>query len=235
MTTPIIPLNLFQTWSTKNLEPGMKKCVDSLISQNPEFKYFLFDDNDCRTFIKKYFNRNVLNAYDNLMPGAYKADLWRYCVLYIHGGIYLDIKLNCINGFKLIYLTGREHFVFDRVPPLSIYNALMISKPKNILFKKAINKIIQNVNSNFYGDSGLEPTGPVMLGKLILQNKFRINTDMYHYKNGGFIIYKNCKVISTGYSTYSQERKKDNLINNKNHYAQLWRERKIYKNFLYYR
>ena len=41
MTTPIIPLNLFQTWSTKNLEPGMKKCVDSLISQNPEFKYFV--------------------------------------------------------------------------------------------------------------------------------------------------------------------------------------------------
>ena len=31
-------------------------------------------------------------AYDCLRPASYKADLWRYCVLYTHGGIYLDVE-----------------------------------------------------------------------------------------------------------------------------------------------
>jgi len=28
-----------------------------------------------------------------LIPGAYKADLFRYCVLLIHGGVYADVDV----------------------------------------------------------------------------------------------------------------------------------------------
>ena len=33
----------------------------------------------CRDFIQKHFNMETLWAFDKLKPGAYKADLWRYC------------------------------------------------------------------------------------------------------------------------------------------------------------
>ena len=105
----LIPLNIFQTWITKDLPPKMRENVERLKQQNPRFTHHLFDNNDCREFIKDNFDSEVLNAYDTLIPGAYKADLWRLCVLYIHGGIYMDIKLNCINGFKLIELTEKNH------------------------------------------------------------------------------------------------------------------------------
>ena len=55
----------------------------------------------CREFIKNNFDLDILNAYDILKPGAFKADLWRCCILYIYGGIYLDIKYGCFAGFKL--------------------------------------------------------------------------------------------------------------------------------------
>ena len=42
-------------------------------------------------FLKKYFNKKVLDKFNNL-TGAHKADLWRYCILFLNGGIYLDIK-----------------------------------------------------------------------------------------------------------------------------------------------
>ena len=45
----------------------------------------------CREFIKVNFNPLVLKAYDTLIPTAYKADLFRLCVLYINGGIYGDL------------------------------------------------------------------------------------------------------------------------------------------------
>ena len=53
-------------------------------------------------FIKNNYPVDVLEAFNKLIPGAYKADLWRYCVLYKLGGIYLDIKYSCVNNFKLI-------------------------------------------------------------------------------------------------------------------------------------
>ena len=88
----IIPLSIYQTWFTKNLPSKMKERVNILKLQNPEFNHYLYDDDDCYEFIKNNFSKDVLNAYDSLIPGAYKADLWRLCILYINGGIYLDMK-----------------------------------------------------------------------------------------------------------------------------------------------
>ena len=109
-----IPLDIYQTWYTKQLPPKMKQCVDKLKFDNPEFRHHLYDDAMCREFIRKNYNKEVLNAFDKLKPGAYKADLWRYCILYKKGGVYLDIKYQCEPGFKLIELIDEEHFVLER-------------------------------------------------------------------------------------------------------------------------
>ena len=88
----VIPLNIFLTWSTKELPPKMQENLDRMRIVNPEFNIQLFDDNDCRKFIQNNFPENILIAFDTLKPGAYKADLWRLCILYINGGIYI----NCV-------------------------------------------------------------------------------------------------------------------------------------------
>ena len=93
----------------------MAKCVDRLKKENPEFEHRLFDDADCRAYIEENFSADVVEAYDRLLPGAYKADLWRYCVLYKTGGVYLDIKFQCEPGFSLMEFTkDNETFVLDR-------------------------------------------------------------------------------------------------------------------------
>jgi len=55
--------------------------------------HYLFHDAECRDFIAQEYPPDVLMAYDRLIPTAFKADLWRYCVLYKYGGVYLDAKL----------------------------------------------------------------------------------------------------------------------------------------------
>jgi mannosyltransferase OCH1-like enzyme len=224
----IIPLKIYQTWYTKDLPPKMKENVELLKQQNPRFEHHLFDDNDCREFIKTNFEEFVLNAYDGLIPGAYKADLWRYCVLYINGGIYMDIKLSCINGFKLIELTENEHYARDRIPPLTIYNAIMVCKAGNPFLWKAIYRIVINVSNKYYGNSSLDPTGPEMLGKIILRNNIPLNIDLKHYLGEGYVIYKNIFVFSTIYSTYNEERAKMNNSINKQRYTIMWDNKNIY-------
>ena len=223
----IIPLDIYQTWFTKILPPKMKERVELLKRQNPIFKHHLFDDNDCREFIKTYFKHDVLEAYDKLIPGAYKADLWRLCVLFINGGIYMDIKFCCTNGFRLIELTETEHFTKDR-PINSMYNALMACKKGNIFLYKSIRQIVENVKNNYYGDHPLSPTGPIMLGSVIMKNKLIINYDMKHYEKGGYIIYKNTFVISTEYPEYNTERNLQYKEINKHRYDKMWNEKNIY-------
>ena len=51
---PIIPLNIYQTWHTKEfLPPKMAETILLIKNLNPRFNYQLFDDNDCREFIQK--------------------------------------------------------------------------------------------------------------------------------------------------------------------------------------
>ncbi len=99
---------IFQTWHTtyppSSLPPKMRETVNQIIAANPECDHQLFNDTECRNFIRDNFPQQVLTAYDTLIPTAFKADLWRYCILYKHGGIYLDIKYKPVNNFKFIDL-----------------------------------------------------------------------------------------------------------------------------------
>lgn len=223
-----IPLNIFQTWHTKeNLNLKMFNAINNIKTQNPEFKHFLFDDNDCRNFIKKHFRKEVLTAYDSLIPGAFKADLWRYCVLFIVGGIYIDIKFKMTNGFKLINLIKNEHFVLD-ADKTGVYNAFMVCKPGNKLLLEAINMIVQNVKNKFYGDGFLDPTGPKLLAKVISINDTRVDLkhlELENNNNKRVIIFKNT-IILTSYNGHIDDRIKCSKIP---HYSILWKDKQIYK------
>ena len=219
-----IPLKIYQTWHTKNLSKKMKETVENLKKQNPEFEHFLFDDDDCIEFIDKYFHKDVLNAFNKLKPGAYKADLWRLCVLYINGGIYIDIKMSCVNGFKLIEIIDREHYVKDRsYTNNKIYNSFLVCKKDNTFLLDCINQIVTNTKYNYYGKGPLDPTGPGLLRDVMIQNNYKINLDMFHAEEGGFINYKNKNILSNIYPEYYLE---DNT--EERHYRTLWNKKQIY-------
>jgi mannosyltransferase OCH1-like enzyme len=225
----IIPLNIFQTWETKDLPPRMNECVRALKLCNPEFRYYLFDDKECRDFIKNNFDDEVLYSYDRLIPGAFKADLWRYCILYKLGGIYLDIKYECVNGFKFITLTTDEYFVRDRYDvsnKSAVYNALMICKPGNEILSKCIRKIVENVKMKFYGLSALQITGPKMMIEFFTPNEKRKLNDLYHFDKNGYyyIVHGNQKILMI-YPEYRREQAKHQGIK---HYSVLWSQRKVY-------
>ena len=201
----VIPLNIFQTWKTLDLPLKMKENVELLKLKNPEFKYHLYDDIMCREFIKNNFNNDVLYTFDKLKPGAFKADLWRYCILYIHGGIYLDIKYNCTDNFKLIELTDKEYFVRDRLHCgiNGIYNALLICMPYNTILYDCINLTVKNVKNNIYGDSELHITGPHMLSTFFNEIDI-LNLKLSFSTCGIYILFDNNPILKI-YNEYRSE------------------------------
>lgn len=168
-TTVPVPKRIWQTWHTTELPEQMKKATEIVKNTHPEYEYNLMDDHACATYIGVHFEPDVLDAYHRLVPGAFKADLWRLCVMYKHGGIYLDIKLVPVPPFTFDQLLERTQFVRDRVKNLQggIYNAFLVCVPGDPRIKACIDRIVHNVATDFYGKSCLEPTGPALLAKYI--------------------------------------------------------------------
>ncbi len=220
---PVVPLHVYMTWKTKNMPPFMNANFNQLKSKNPMFTFHLFDDQDCRNMIQHFFSKEVLEAFDTLKPGAYKADLWRLCVLYLKGGVYMDCKLQLVNNFKLLEIVDREHFVLDR-PPGCIYNALIVSKPGNPILKEGIEQIVKNVKERYYGRNPLSPTGPEMLGKIAAKYKIKLQMK-YPFEHPDHIMYKN-RLVLRNYPQYRIEQG-----SKENYYGTLWRNKNIYNEY----
>jgi mannosyltransferase OCH1-like enzyme len=232
-TNQYIPKNIYLTWQTSNIDempPKMKESIELLKKVNNDCNVYIFDNDQCYNFLKKYFKSEVADTFNNLIPGAYKADLWRYCILYKYGGIYQDIKYQPIKGFKYsdLLFDDMEYYVRDcDKSGRGVYNAILICKPNNQIMLKCINKIIDNSRKKYYGTSSLEPTGPLLM-KNFFTNKEINNLELHlHFENNNnnTIIYKTVPILKM-YDEYRNEQK-----NNKYKYVpyyDLWSKKNIY-------
>jgi mannosyltransferase OCH1-like enzyme len=229
----IIPRNLFMTWRTKTLPPTMQESLDRIRAMNPEFTIRLFDDEECKIFLLEHFPKEVAAALDALKPGAYKADLWRLCVLYIHGGIYMDSKLRPVDGVTLKQFLTREWFVSDGpytdesgITLTSIYNGFMCCKAKNSMVLKAIVTIVYNVSKKYYGDTAWSVTGPRMLAPLYTAAMNKEPLYLTHYGPTFDTQYIECRKIKLfeNYANYRKEVPADS-----SYYQNQWKQKDIYE------
>ena len=189
----MIPKKIFQTFETSQLPMGMAKACLSWKTKNPNYEYTFFNKYDRLEFIKKHFNRDVLQAYLTLIPGAFKADLWRYCVLYINGGVYIDADTICEMPLDKL-IEGNDHFIITRDDPMSnkfLGNAFIATIPNSPILKECIDRIVEKCKHKqleFY----LDYTGPALMGKVV--NKVSRNvpeeTDYELGKDGNLKIMK---------------------------------------------
>ena len=214
-----------------------------------------FNGTDRYIFIKNHFDANVVKAYDTLIPGAYKADLWRLCVLYIHGGIYGDLTQTFLREYDvnkdnadIILVRDREYTWLPSLasPNIGIYNAFMAAKKHNGFIKYCIEKIVEQILIKNKGKNPLDITGPVALKRhyftffninkinLGLQeltgidNKiYRINIPFIHtVRVHQVCITENNEIIINNYIKNHREL----LYNARNiHYDELYNKNKVFK------
>lgn len=162
----VIPLKLHLFWHDKILPPKMQQNVELLRETNPEFEVIVYDNEMAREYIKAHFSRggggDVLCAYDTLIPISFKSDLFRYCVVYKEGGIYLDIKFEPINGFKLIHFVKYRQ-VWGSEAANVASTGIFVSVPGNPILRRAIDMIKYNVANRRMGRWPSSVTGPWLI------------------------------------------------------------------------
>lgn len=142
---------------------------------NPEFDYLFFDDDAAGGFIEENFPAEVLHAFDSLVPGAFRADLWRYCYLVENGGVYVDIRMEPLLALRTILDLSASHppsFVSARDMPKKagdgfIYNAFIAATPGHPFLVAALERALDSISRKDYGRHYLDITGPGCLGAAI--------------------------------------------------------------------
>lgn len=142
-----IPKNLFRTFKQDFNEKVKKSWTD----KHPDYNYYFFDDQQCMDFMKYNFSQEIYDTYLLLNIGAPRADLFRVCILYIYGGVYVDIDCECITRIDDLIKN------YDFVCPVdteraryALFNAFIASSPRNNILYHVIQKIVYNVRNKFY-------------------------------------------------------------------------------------
>lgn len=143
--------------------------IDSVRFFYKSAKYKLWTKDDIRAFIEKNFSPDVLEAFDGIQPYAYKADLARYCLLYVFGGLYTDLSNRFFGPISLAKNT--KIMVFREHKPLHgsfwmVQNSIIYAEPRLPEIKLAIDLVVENVRKRDYGVSSLAPSGPVLFGRV---------------------------------------------------------------------
>jgi mannosyltransferase OCH1-like enzyme len=82
----------------------MNNAIHSWIANNPEYDHEFFDDARISDYIRNEFpvsgfsfGKEMLErAFRKIRPGAGKADLFRYLIMYDKGGVYMDVDTVCL-------------------------------------------------------------------------------------------------------------------------------------------
>lgn len=213
--------------------------IISFIELNPEYTYRYYNDTEARKFLRENFNEEVNYSYDILVPGAFKADLLRYCLLYVNGGCYFDCKQILRIPIKKFLKSNQTFLLCNDIIDNALLNAVIFSIKNLIFLEKTIKDCTFNI-MNKLGKSALDITGPIFFFKsikkfittdnLLLQNNrppdnFSDFSNDY-YNNNITLISNNTIVLNRFYKGYYT-----NYIDN-NHYGKLFINNEIYyKNF----
>lgn len=181
----MIPKIIFQIWETILLPTFLQKLVDRWKEMNPNYKHILFDTEKARLSIKRNFGDRFLSVFDKIVPGAYKADFWRYCILYVHGGVYVDIDTYCLGS-----LDSLINNYYDLITPIdlnkmkrdgkhNIFNGFIMTRRNNPILLEAILRIVSNVERCYIPRRFLDFSGPGLFGRCINNSLGRDEEDSF--------------------------------------------------------
>jgi len=96
---------------------------------NPSYDHHIFTDKEIDKFVKKNYDKGIVECYNKLNIIVAKVDFWRYLLLYKYGGIYLDMDSTILKPLdELINNHDEAIITAEGNPNLYVQWALIFSK-----------------------------------------------------------------------------------------------------------
>jgi hypothetical protein len=171
-------------------EPALLSVMDETMASaymawksDPEMRFKLWNLEEAEAYIAEHFESKVLEAFQKLQPFAFKADLFRYLVLYREGGWYIDLKLGCnpenrLSLHQLLdalaaelsmdpeavgFVAAGQNMVWNVPGAEGIMNAFLGAKARHRVLGDTVVRIVDDVLASAKGCTPWSLTGPYAL------------------------------------------------------------------------
>jgi hypothetical protein len=224
-------------------------CYEQIKRLYPNEEYHLYSGEETEEIIQNNFDNDVFTAYKKLRPYSYKADLARYCLLYLYGGLYIDLNTKLINTIPNLDIF--KFFAFRDVTKSSkrswsVATSIIFATKKSKIIKKCIDIIVENCKNEYYGISVLDVTACIVLGNAIMTSNqdanFIATTGELCYINPnkeGNYIYEFAYLMDEDDKIIAYRKPVIKNIDNRgdincfgftgtNNYTQMWEDKEVY-------
>ncbi|KAK9242831.1 nucleotide-diphospho-sugar transferase [Lipomyces tetrasporus] len=186
----VMPKLIHQSWSDQNLPAKFDAWSRSCREQNPDWEWVLWTDQDNLDLVKKHFPW-FLEYYEKMPGEIFRVDLVRNMYMYVYGGIYADLDVECLrpadelfesyNVTTVPYATSydetypsisnthqQKRAFFGRMGTEddfehSIPNAWMASTPGHPFFLLTLESVAETLKGGSSYSSAEDLTGPLAL------------------------------------------------------------------------
>ena len=148
----MIPKIIWQTHkeSYNKLPKHITDCSDTWKNFNPEYEYKYFDDLDMDIFIVEYFGQEWLDILNDCPIKIMKVDTFKYMLLYVFGGVYIDIDYVCNAPIDSWLKEKKDLIIFQDDNFLDFTQAVFASSKNNIILEKTIENIKKDLQNPDY-------------------------------------------------------------------------------------
>ena len=175
----MIPKIIYFYWDSETIHDVLQDNINFIKKQNKDHLVKVISPND---FIKLLeVNKPELLFYFNKLNKnlpALRADYVKYVLLYLYGGVYIDIKSRPKKPLDNLYKNIDLLLIKEELTKPHICNSFLVSKPKHIFFKKVIEKCNYNIdnyhtfniNINSPKSNVIRLFGTCMIGEVVNNN-----------------------------------------------------------------
>ena len=127
----------YQSWDTE-----LPKVIMIRNNQNipKDFEYKRFTIGEIEAYLMDKWP-HVMPTFNSYKLIQHKVDLWRYCILYDTGGVYMDADCILMDNFTCL-LQSNCFFVCNDRGIKNIFNGFLGTYPKNPIYMKIINFLL---------------------------------------------------------------------------------------------
>jgi len=239
-----IPKEIYISIANKDILEDDKNKVTNVIKNIKnnfnEYNVNIFDDNESYELVKSFGDKLLTICYEEIIPNAYKCDIFRLVVLYKYGGLYVDAGRELVrNHLKKLVNNNEMIFCRDRTIFFDthyLYNGFMATYKENKFILECINKIKYNISHFKRGKNPIDITGPMTLGN-VYKNYFGYDCQEGQQFNNIYMLKdrNSKKKITTENKniTVIKHKVRDSLGKSTNiykgtHYSKLWKDNKIF-------
>ena len=204
MTT--IPKIIWQTYKDPfdHLSQYIKDAANTWKKINLNYEYKYLDDKDAREFVLKEFGNEWIKIFDSYPLNVMRADLLRYMVLYVYGGVYADIDTLCQAKIDS-WINKEKDMVVCVDDDLHNYAQFAIaSAPKHPIIKNVLRLIKkESKNMNIHKDNFVEnTTGPYIWTKAV-KSGILSGASIYCYEGKDANLFHDKAIKHLGWSTWA--------------------------------